>query len=86
MRQQETEPPAPPIDVEAIKDKAIQDANSIVRERARIAIDNVIHVLTQPDKNQYRAQRLAQDSDFVRLKGDLMTRLVKYYLYKLIDD
>ena len=95
MRQQEQEPTAPqetapPIDLDTIREEIRQEEIAktilIVRERARIAIDNVIHVLTQPDKNQYRAQRLAQDSDFVRLKGDLMTRLVKYYLYKLIDD
>ena len=93
LREQEQEPPAPqpaPPDLDAIREEIRQEeiykAILIVRERAKIAIDNVIHVLTQPDKNQYRAQRLAQDSDFVQLKGDTATRLVKYYLYKLIDD
>ena len=89
LRQQEQEPSAPsapPIDVEAIQAEAIDKARLIVKERTRIIINDVIHVLTQPEKNEYRASRLIHDADFVRLKGDTATKLVKYYLYKLIED
>lgn len=69
-----------------MREQMMSEMRIALEERIRITRDSIVQVLSQPERNAHRAQRLSQDADFIKLRGSVEEKLVKYYINQLLVD